>query len=398
MLVVFQILGMAIPLLTLPFVARALGVAEFGKVMLAQAIVFFGVVFVDAGFNTESQRRVALARDNAQSLQVLYDNLLTRSVCAVPAIAIMIAMGFFFKDVPALYVVVASLHILGTLAFPQWWLIASNLGLQMGFASTAGRLLAMVLTLLLVRTPDDGLMAVAATSSGTLWAGLLFAPVVYRRWRALAAPVDRQNWRKYLQAVRPTILSGFFSSASASTPAVLLGWISGVTQVGVFTAADRLTRSAAHLIGVIEQTLMGQLARTEQSSAVRGKALRKRLLLLLAWVTGAGCMLVGFLAYFFVQMLYGEKFATVTPVLQTLCMWLWLYAMRRAVVLFTWSLRGNLVQVSRFQWLEAASVTVCAALGAYCAAAFGLAVGLVGSELALSLLLLLSLRRNRLQT
>jgi O-antigen/teichoic acid export membrane protein len=71
-LVVFQVVGLIIPLLTLPILARSLGVTSFGQLMLAQAVVFLGVVFVDAGFNTESQRRASLVVgvDSFESQQV----------------------------------------------------------------------------------------------------------------------------------------------------------------------------------------------------------------------------------------------------------------------------------------------------------------------------------------
>ncbi|MEN9538597.1 MAG: hypothetical protein RLZZ126_832 [Pseudomonadota bacterium] len=394
LLVFFQILGMAIPLLTLPFVARALGVDEFGKVMLAQAIVFFGVVFIDAGFNTESQRRVALASDQTQSLQVLFDNLKARSACAIPTMAVIIGLSFLFEDVPLTYVLVALLHVMGTLAFPQWWLIGKSLGFQMGLASTAGRLIAAVLTLWWVRTPGDGMWAVAAASSGTVWAGLLVTPLIRRHWKLAAGQMDPRSWRSYFAAVRPTIFSGFFASASASTPAVLLGWVSGAAQVGVFSAADRLTRAAAHLMGVIEQTLMGQLARAEQNDTALGKTLRRDLMIRLGLASALGCLVVGVWADLVVRLLYGDKFATVSPVLQLLCVWLWIHVMRRAGLLFTWSLRGNLKGVSRFQWLEAGVVTTMAALGATGAGALGLSSGLVAAEVVLGLALWFALGRE----
>lgn len=397
MLVVFQVIGLAIPLLTLPFLARMLGVAEFGKVMLAQAIVFFGVVFVDAGFNTESQRRVALAKNAAQNLQTLFENFYTRSVCAVPVMLVLVVSSFLFDDVPQSYVVVAMLHILGTLAFPQWWLIGNGMGLQLGLASTVGRLVAAGLTLALVRSPEDGLVAVAAASSGTLWAGLLVAPSLRARWKVAGHQIDRSSWRSYFNVVRPTIVSGFFSSASASTPAVILGWFAGITQVGFYTAADRLTRAAAHLLGVVEQSLMGALAREEEKDKSQSRLLRRRLLTALGSFTALGCLAVGYAAVEIVHLIFGEKFAPVAFILQVFCVWLWLFTMRRASLLFTWSLRGELVYVSRFQWAETICVTLFVALGAYWAAAVGAVAGLIACEIVLGLGLWIALRKTRRQ-
>ena len=94
-LVIFQVIGLIIPLLTLPILARSLGVTSFGQIMLAQAVVFLGVVFVDAGFNTESQRRASLAVDSRESQQVLVDNFIARFVCSLPILLVILIVGFF---------------------------------------------------------------------------------------------------------------------------------------------------------------------------------------------------------------------------------------------------------------------------------------------------------------
>ncbi len=59
-LTALQALAMALPLLSMPILARALGVAAFGQVMWALGLSVLAVVWVDAGLNGESQRQVAL--------------------------------------------------------------------------------------------------------------------------------------------------------------------------------------------------------------------------------------------------------------------------------------------------------------------------------------------------
>ena len=150
-LVIFQVLGLIIPLLTLSILARSLGVASFGQIMLAQAVVFLGVVFVDAGFNTESQRRASLAIDSQESQQVLVDNFIARFACSLPMILVVLLVGFFVPDLPFALVVLSLLLLLGTLIFPQWWYVARQQGLRMGIALMCGRLISALIILLFVK-------------------------------------------------------------------------------------------------------------------------------------------------------------------------------------------------------------------------------------------------------
>ncbi len=164
-LVVFQVVGLIIPLLTLPILARSLGVTSFGQLMLAQAVVFLGVVFVDAGFNTESQRRASLVVDvdSLESQQVLIDNFIARCLCSLPILLLVLVIGFFVPDLPFVLVVLSLLLMIGTLIFPQWWYVARQQGLRMGIALVSGRLISALVIFLFVKSTNDQIIACVAS-------------------------------------------------------------------------------------------------------------------------------------------------------------------------------------------------------------------------------------------
>jgi O-antigen/teichoic acid export membrane protein len=132
---------------------------------------------------------------------------------------------------------------------------------------------------------------------------------------------------------------------------------------------------------------MRPLAQTEARDIVLGQRLRKKLMLLLGFWAGLACAIAIWLAPTAIAIIYGDQFAHVVPVFRLLCLWLWLYVMRRAGLLFTWSLRGQLRAVSRFQWLEAMVITAAAAIGASCHGAVGLATALIAGEILLATVL-----------
>jgi polysaccharide transporter, PST family len=394
-LVVSQTLAMLLPLVTLPILAKALGVQGFGQVMLAQAVVFFGVVFVDAGFNTESQRRLALASTPSERMQVLIDNLLARSLCALPVALVVLIAAALTPQLPVGMVAIALLHLVGTLMFPQWYFIATGSGLIMGIAIAAGRLISAGWIYAWVQSPDDAWTAVWAASSATIISGLVLLPVLRREWATRSAPLNAQGYKAYLTAVRPTVFSGFFANSTISIPPLLLGWLSNPLQVGLFTSADRLTRAVAHAAGFVEQSLLTPVTRRLIDSPPAGRQLRQRLLLGIALAGTAGVAVLTFAAPTVVQWLYGDRFAGAIPVLQTLGVWLALMLLRRAALLFTWNAIGRLDKVSQFQWAEAALVTLGVSLGGWQWGAMGVASGMIAAELVLLAWLYASLQSQR---
>jgi polysaccharide transporter, PST family len=384
-LVIFQVIGLIIPLLTLPILARSLGVTSFGQLMLAQAVVFLGVVFVDAGFNTESQRRASLAVDSLESQQVLVDNFIARFICSIPILLLVLFVGVLVPDLPFLLVIFSLLLVLGTLIFPQWWYVARQQGLKMGIALMSGRLISALIILFFVKSTDDQIIACIASCSGTLIAGLLLMPNWWRNFKPQRNKISWTSWRQYLEDVSHNIFSGFFSSASVSVPVLAIGFLSGSFQAGLFTAADRLMRASAHVLSFVEQSCMGWLAKENNQDLVRADQLRMRALVILGGILFVGCGLVALLSDWILHLIYGNSFLSASLILKILAAWLFVYGLRKAAVTFYWSAAGNLKIIAVFQWLEAVLVCLFASLGAYWSGAFGTSVGLCISEIFLAI-------------
>jgi polysaccharide transporter, PST family len=384
-LVIFQVIGMIIPLLTLPILARSLGVESFGQIMLAQAVVFLGVVFVDAGFNTESQRQASIAINSLDVQQILVDNFIARLVCATPVVIVLMLVGFFIPNLPFKLVALSLLLLFGTLIFPQWWYVARQQGLKMGMALMSGRLISALIIFVFVKSGNDQIIACLASASGTLIAGMLLLPSWWRNFEVLRGEINWSSWRVYLNTVRHNIFSGFFSSASVSIPVLALGFLAGTFQTGIFTAADRLTRAAAHVLSFVEQSCMGWFAKENDKDLQQADRLRVKVLCFLSIILLIACSSVALLSDWVLHLLYGNSFVSASLILQILCAWLFLYGLRKATVTFYWSAAGQLKVVAIFQWMEAALVCVFASLGAYLSGALGAAVGLCLSELALAI-------------
>lgn len=392
-LVLFQIVGLLIPIFTLPILARGLGVSVFGQVMLAQAIVFFGVLFVDAGFNTESQRRASIAIDPLETQQALIDNFIARALCSVPVVAVLLLVGYFVPDLPFRLVAISLPLVLGTLLFPQWWYVARQEGIKMGVVGTLGRLISALAIVFWVDSPMDATVAAFAASSATLFSGLMLIPQWWRNFHPYRALINWQGWRQYLKDIRHTIFSGFFSSASSSIPVLVLGFIAGTFQTGLFTAADRLTRAAAYVLSFIEQSFMGWLAKINQHDRKRGAQIRKRVLIVLATSLLLGCGAVAFLSSWTLHLLYGNSFVGSIPILKALSLWLLLYGLRKACLTFFWSATGDLKMVALFQWAEAVLVSLFTMGGAVWLGGLGVAFGLCSAEVLL-LCIMLAHRRS----
>lgn len=376
-----NLLTMALPLIALPILARRVGVEMFGVIALAQSAGLVAVLLVDAGFNAESMRVTGSSGARAP-LQPLVDNVIARSLVAIPAAGLVIAGGAFLP-VPLPYVVVSLLQVVGTLLFPQWWLIANGESAALLILQLVGRVAAVLGILLWVHGPGDALLATALQSGATALSGLMFVAIRLLPRMGDLRTLDPRGHRTYLARVAPTIGPGFAAAMSGYLPQLVLGVSSGTQQVGVFAAAEKIVRAVAFAIGAMDQAFLAPVARRiggDAGDGGTGRRIANRIVVgVFALGACAGLVLV-LMAEPLIGRLFGSGFAQSAAVLAGLCVWLPSFVSRRAFVNLRLSADGRIRDVGRSQTVEAIATSVCVTVGAFTADALGAMAGLVVAE------------------
>src|SRR5438270_13751596 len=71
-----QISGYVLPLVTLPFLTRVLGPANFGLTALGTALVLYFAVIVEWGFAITGTRQIAIAQDDPGQISKTYSTIM----------------------------------------------------------------------------------------------------------------------------------------------------------------------------------------------------------------------------------------------------------------------------------------------------------------------------------
>jgi polysaccharide transporter, PST family len=379
LLVAANLLTMALPLAVLPLLAQRIGLHAFGLVALAQTVGFIPVLLVDAGFNTESMRATA-GYCGTPPLQPLLDNLIARVSLALPAALATLAAGALISGLPVAYVAASLLQLLGTLLFPQWWLIAIGASTRLIALQITGRLCSLIGIFFMVRSPDDALLATALQCGATACSGVLFAVwLLLLRGRDFRA-LDWFGHRAYFTRVAPAVGSGFFSSLSSYAPSLLLGATSGPQQVGLYAPGEKIVRAVAFAVGAVDQSFVAPVARRMADSTDSSRRAALAVIAGIFAVTACIGITLAVSAKPLMHLLFGPAFAASAPVLSMLSLWLPFYVARRAWVNLRLAAQARIALVSRSQYAEAIATTALCAVGAWSAGAFGAACGLVAAE------------------
>jgi O-antigen/teichoic acid export membrane protein len=321
--------------------------------MMAQAIILLAVIWVDSGFNVQSQQEAARTLESEVVVpQALLDNLIARSIAALKAMGVLIFVPLFIPEMTYALLLASLPLLIGTLLFPQWWLLATGRGFYMGLVTVLGRLASALLVWWLVRSNSDVLMAALAISMGSLLSGLILMSSwlvpLYRNHERLSW----SSWRAYVLHIKPTLLPAFFASACAQLPVVALGAFAGTVQTGLFSAADRLTRAGGHMLSLVEQSFVTQWLQPIANQSAILKKMRQRIFYILPFTLGIVLLIAWYLAPWVIHFLYNDRFLGAVLILRVLLLWVWLQTVRRFLVAIFWLIDRDIKLQAYIQWFE----------------------------------------------
>ena len=377
-----QLLLGLVPLVTLPWIARALGAAEFGEVVYTQSFAWLLAMVGEYGFRLSGTRAVARVREDPERLAetvagIQGAKLALAGVSTVLALVALMLVPRFRED-PGL---LALGWLLGTVqGFDPLWYFAGVERLRFTAAMEATvRVLTAVAIIALIHEPGQGkaVLAIWCAGLGLSSFGLMaimYASVPFRRARIAASVAAlREGWSLFVNSAAISIYT--------SGTVFLLGFVASNAQLAIFGAAERVIRAALRALSPITAAAYPRVTFLLESRRVdRAQRLSAIALAALAGLGTVSAIAIIVLAPAIVDFLFGAGFEGVVGVMRVLALLMPLVALAGALSGF-WLLPRGLDRVFVRTTIAAglASVVLVLAVGS-AAGALGAAWVLVGLE------------------
>lgn len=119
-----QIFGYVLPLITLPYLVRVLGVEKYGLVAFANSFVAYFQMLTDYGLYLSAIREVSVHREDKQQLNKIFSTvMIIKSILLAVSFLILLVIVFGFSKFSAnweLYLFAFGL-VIGSVLFPVWF-------------------------------------------------------------------------------------------------------------------------------------------------------------------------------------------------------------------------------------------------------------------------------------
>jgi PST family polysaccharide transporter len=316
-----QGVGYIVPLVTLPYLSRVLGVEHFGVFGIALAVVSVMSLITDWGFSVTAMQQVARHANDPETLRrILWDTHWARlGLGAVSFLGLGIVMAVA-PSIGGLGVVVlaAAVQVLASMLSVGWFLQGLERMGALVTASIAGRVLSIPLLVLFVHKPSDvalatlipGLCNFIPAAVSLYWAGR-FVPLFPVRFDVLGM------WRELCAGAQLFLTISAVNLYTQST-VLILSALSATSEVGLYHGADRIRRAVQTLIGPVGIALFPRINNLLQRDRAAARQLMWRLLIGQGGATFVLSVVMYVSAPWGVPLVLGQTFSAAVPVVQWL--------------------------------------------------------------------------------
>ncbi|HWB99402.1 MAG TPA: flippase [Bryobacteraceae bacterium] len=318
-----QISAYLLPLVTLPYLTRILGPANFGLLALGSAMVLYFMVITEYGFAVTGTRRVAIVQDDPAQVARVYSSIMACKLCLM-GFSFLVLVGIVAAT-PKLQVhwqlyLVSFLLVLGYCLSPNWLFQGLQRMKFVAYSDYGAKLISVGLIFLLIRKSSDYLLAAAVQTGGFFLSACIGLCLVFFVIRLRPVRPCWKDMREMMLEGWPVFLSMASMTVTTSSNTVILGMVTTPDQVGFLSAASRLIIAARALTNPVTNAVYPHMSQLAAKSREKGLQLLERQLI---W-TCAPFLLVSLGMLLFaplvVRILYGPKYVETGVLLRLMCL------------------------------------------------------------------------------
>lgn len=229
------------PLITLPYVARVLGVENNGKISFATSVISYFSLFSQLGIPTYGIRACARVRESPQKLKQTVTELVTINAIFAAIAYITLAVSIFivpkFHEQSTL-LMISSARILLTLIGMEWFYQAIEQYQYITVRNLLFKFISLLLLFALVKKPEDYLLYCGINIFGVY--GSYIVNLIYSQKFISKDKIERLNLRQHLKPIFTFFALSLAISIYTNMDTVMLGFIKGDVEVGYYNLATKI--------------------------------------------------------------------------------------------------------------------------------------------------------------
>ncbi len=271
-LFVMDVSSKFVPLVTFPWILRALGPESYGKVGFAAAVTAFFGLLAAPGFRAYGVREAARAAEPPRTLvQKLMSARLLLAACSF-----VLLVAFTFTLAPNDYATRVILLITGTgILFKavdvQWLYIGHSRMWHVSLVTILGQLVYMAIILSFVHRPADAWIVPTATSLSVIVGAAVLLSRAHKDFNIGFPKYVPEEWAKILPVCAMLGVASMMSMIYDQIDTVMLRYMRTEAEVGMYVASYRLMAISMSFLTVLGTVFFPLFSGTAKRDAAQDR-------------------------------------------------------------------------------------------------------------------------------
>lgn len=257
--VFYQILILIIPIVTVPYISRVLGVDNIGIYSYTYSIANYFMLFAMLGIKNYGNRTIAKVRDNKEKLSKEFLSIYTIQIIMTFLMMILYFIFIiFFANKYIEYFWLQSINIIAIIFDINWFFF----GLEK-FKITVTRnailkILSLILIFMLVKTSNDLWLYIIILAGSSLISLLLLIPFLLKE--IVIVKFKLNDVKKHIKPILILFIPVIAISVYQVMDKIMLGSMSEISEVGYYEQAEKIVSIPLGIITALGTVMMPRIS------------------------------------------------------------------------------------------------------------------------------------------
>ena len=247
-----------LPLITLPYLVRVLGMEYVGLLGFATALVTYLTIISDYGFNLSATREIALHKDNKEKVEEIFSSVMSiKFLLLLISFILILVLIFSFEKLLQEWLVylLTFCTVIGQVLFPVWFFQGMQRMRYIALLNMLSKFIFTVAIFIFVQKQSDFYIVPLLASIGAIIAGVFALIVVKKEFKVSFKPRRVEVLKYYIIDGWHIFTSSLGVNLYKTNAIVVLGIFTNDTIVGYFWIAKKVIDTLNQIASTISITI-----------------------------------------------------------------------------------------------------------------------------------------------
>ncbi len=268
-LVVLQGINYLVPLIIFPYLVRVLGIDGFGLYSFIFAIIMYGVMISDYGFDLSATHNISINADDKDKKDEIFSSvMIIKSVIAMLYLIFLSILILFIDKLSAnapLYCIAYGM-VIGQVMFPIWFFQGIEKMRYITVLNALAKLIFTVLIVIFVEGIEDLYLVLLFNSLGSIISGALALYIAITKFDITIKPQSIETLKFYLKDGWYIFTSRVAVELYVTANVIILGFFANNTIVGYYSIVEKIVRALGSMLEPLTRTAYPYLAKVYKNS------------------------------------------------------------------------------------------------------------------------------------